>query len=76
MELTYLLYPGIEPIDLAALGVISMGRRIVPELSYRTVASSPAAVAMSNGLRLLPDATFDEIDEVDVLMVPGGPGWR
>jgi len=76
VELTYLLYPDIEPIDLAALGVISMGRRIVPELSYRTVAATKAPVAMSNGLRVLPDQSFDEVQAVDVLMIPGGPGWK
>lgn len=68
--------PGIEPIDLTALGVISMGRRIVPQLSYRTVAATRAPVELSNGPRVLPDATFEEIEDVDVLMVPGGPGWR
>lgn len=76
MELSYLLYEGIEPIDLAALGVISMGRRIVPQLSYRTLAATKSPVELSNGLRVLPDATFDEVREVDVLMVPGGPGWK
>ena len=76
MELTFLLYPGVEPIDLAALGVISLGRRIVPQLSYRTVAASHAPVELSNGLRVLPDMAFYEVDRVDVLMIPGGPGWR
>lgn len=76
MQLTYLLYPGVEPIDLAPLGVFSMGRRIVPELSYRTVSAGNNAVELSNGLKLLPDMTYEDVDAVDVLMVPGGPGWR
>lgn len=76
MELTYLLYPGIEPIDLAALGVASMARRIVPSLSYRTIAATLAPVELANGLRVLPDTTFAEAGDVDVLVVPGGPGWK
>lgn len=76
MQLTYLLYPGVEPIDLAPLGVFSMGRRIVPELSYRTVAVGNNAIKLSNGLNLLPDMVLEEVDTVDVLMVPGGPGWK
>jgi transcriptional regulator GlxA family with amidase domain len=76
MELTYVLYPGVEPIDLAALGVISMARRVVPELSYRTVAATHAPVILANGLRVLPDLSYDEVDAIDVLMIPGGPGWR
>ncbi len=76
MELTFLLYPGVEPIDLAAIGVISMARRVIPALSYQTVAVSAAAVELSNGLRVLPDRSFDELRHADVLLVPGGPGWR
>lgn len=75
MELTYLLYPDVEPIDLAPLGVISMAKRIVPELSYRLVHSSLEPVRLSNGLRVLPDLRFEEVTSVDVLMVPGGAGW-
>lgn len=76
MKLSFVLYPGVEPIDLAALGVFSMGRRVIPELSYETVASTLAPVTFANGLRVLPDRTFDDVRDVDVLMIPGGPGWR
>src|SRR5690606_3772926 len=47
-----------------------------PELSYRTVAPTLNAVELSNGLKVMPDATFAEVEKVDVLMVPGGPGWK
>lgn len=77
MQMTYLLYPDVEPIDLAPLGVFSMGKRIVPSLSYRLVAPSKEnPVVLSNGLRVMPDMSFDEVKEVDVLMVPGGGGWK
>ncbi|WP_439590507.1 DJ-1/PfpI family protein [Hydrogenophaga sp.] len=76
MHVTFLLYEGIEPVDLAAIGVISMARRIIPELSYETVAARREPVQFSNGLMVVPARTFDEVKDVDVLLVPGGPGWR
>jgi len=76
MHMTFLLYDGIEPVDLAAIGVMSMAKRVIPELSYETVASTTAPVLFSNGLRVVPDRVFDEVSSVDVLLVPGGPGWR
>src|SRR5690606_4304705 len=76
MRLTYLLYPGIEPIDLAPLGVFSMGRRIVPELEFELVSADRNPVELTNGLTVLPTRIFDEVKDVDVLLVPGGGGWR
>lgn len=76
MQLTFLLYPGVEPIDLAPLGVFSMGKRVVPELSYRCAATSMNAVELSNGLKVMPDIMLEEIEDLDVLLVPGGPGWK
>jgi transcriptional regulator GlxA family with amidase domain len=76
MHVTYLLYQGVEPVDLAAIGVISMAKRVIPSLSYETVAATADAVELANGLRVLPTRTFEEIESVDLLLVPGGPGWR
>jgi transcriptional regulator GlxA family with amidase domain len=76
MKVSFVLYPGVEPIDLAAIGVFSMATRVVPELRYETVAATLAPVTCSNGLRVLPDSTYDDLHDVDVLMIPGGPGWR
>ena len=76
MRMTFLLYEGIEPVDLAAIGVVSMARRVIPELSYETVSFDRAPVTLANGLQVLSSTCFDEVHEVDVLLVPGGPGWR
>lgn len=75
MRFAFLLYPGVEPIDLAAIGVVSMARRVMPELSYCTVAASLEPSHFSNGLRVLPDYKFADCPTVDALIVPGGPGW-
>ncbi len=78
MKVALLLYPDVEPIDLATIGVISMGKRVIPELSYVTVAATTAPVRLANGLRVLPDLALNEAVDtaVDVLVVPGGPGWQ
>ena len=51
MKFGLLLYPGVEPIDLATVGVLSMARRVVPQIDYLTVAAVTGNVALSNGLR-------------------------
>jgi transcriptional regulator GlxA family with amidase domain len=76
MHMTFLLYEGIEPVDLAAIGVISMARRVIPGLSYETVSFDREPVLLANGLEVVPGKRFDEVSKVDVLLVPGGPGWR
>jgi transcriptional regulator GlxA family with amidase domain len=40
------------------------------------VAAGPDPVACRKGLRLLPDATFDDHPPLDVVVVPGGDGAR
>lgn len=75
MRFAFLLYPGVEPIDLAAIGVVSMARRVMPALSYCTVAATLEPSRFSNGLRVLPDHRFTDCPAVDALIVPGGPGW-
>ena len=75
MKFAFLMYHGVEPIDLAAIGVISMARRVMPELSYLTVAATHDLQIFSNGLRVAPDVTFAQCPVVDMIIVPGGPGW-
>lgn len=69
-------YDGIEPIDIGATyGVLSMAKRIAPELSFYVVSDHGGEVTMANGLRLLADRSFAGYERADVLMVLGGPGW-
>lgn len=76
MKFGFLLYPGVEPMDLAAIGVVSMARRLMPQLSYLTIAATLELQTFSNGLRVAPDVAFGECPAIDVLIVPGGPGWE
>ncbi|UCD69904.1 MAG: DJ-1/PfpI family protein [Betaproteobacteria bacterium] len=75
MKFGLLLYPGVEPIDLATVGVLSMASRVVPQIEYTTVAANAGAVPMSNGLRVMADLSFADAPDLDVVIVPGGPGW-
>jgi hypothetical protein len=47
------IYDGVEPIDLATFGVLSMARRIAPEIAICTIAPRAGPVALANGLKVL-----------------------
>ncbi len=70
------LYEGVEPIDLATLGVLSMARRIAPDIQFCTIAPQAGATRLSNGLTVLADFGIVDAPAVDVLIVTGGPGWQ
>lgn len=72
-----LAYDGIEPIDIGATyGVLSMAKRLAPELDFFVVSKAGGEVVMANGLRLVADHDFANVPGADVLMVLGGPGWE
>jgi transcriptional regulator GlxA family with amidase domain len=74
MRFAFLLYPGVEPIDLAALGVLSMARRVLPDLAFVTVAGEAGLVSLASGLRVAADHAYADCPPVDWLIGPGGPG--
>jgi hypothetical protein len=49
------IYDGVEAIDLATFGVLSMARRVAPEIEICTIAPNAGAVALANGLRVAAD---------------------
>jgi transcriptional regulator GlxA family with amidase domain len=75
MRFGVFLYDGVEPIDLATFGVLSMARRIRPDIEICTIAPRAGTVALANGLRVLVDHALDDAPPLDVLIVTGGPGW-
>jgi len=75
MRFAVFIYDGVEPVDLATYGVLSMARRVAPEISMFTVAPSAGEVRMANGLRVIADHGFDDCPPSDALIVTGGPGW-
>ena len=71
-----LIYPGVEPIDIgAAFGVLSMARRLAPELRYAGVAREAGEVVCANGLVVRADHGYADAPDFGDLIVTGGPGW-
>jgi transcriptional regulator GlxA family with amidase domain len=71
------IYEGVEPIDIGGtVGVVSMARRVLPNVSSVVVAARPGPVRMAGGLTVLADHGFDDAPPCDVFIVCGGPGWR
>jgi transcriptional regulator GlxA family with amidase domain len=75
MKFAIFLYPGVEPIDLATFGVLSMARRIAPQIQLLTVAPKPGPVILSNGLTVLAQHGVGDCPPADALIITGGPGW-
>ncbi len=75
MQFGIFIYDGVEPIDLATFGVLSMARRIAPEIAICTIAPRAGPVALANGLKVLADFGIDDAPPCDLVIVTGGPGW-
>ncbi len=76
MRFGVFIYDGVEPIDLATFGVLSMARRIAPELGVTTIAPAAGAVTLANGLQVVAAHGIDAPPPLDALIVTGGPGWQ
>ncbi|MFJ1254104.1 DJ-1/PfpI family protein [Cupriavidus sp. CuC1] len=76
MRAAVVLYPHVEPIDLAVVGTLSMAKRVTDKLSYFTVSENGGQVELQNGLRVETDFSFADAPVADVVVVTGGPGWR
>lgn len=75
MRFAVFIYEGVEPIDLATFGVLSMARRVAPQIEILTVAPAAGPVLLSNGLTVLAQHGVADCPPADVLIVTGGPGW-
>lgn len=70
------IYDGVEPIDLATFGVLSMARRIAPHIGVCTIAPKAGIVRLANGLDVVAQFGIDEAPSCDIVIVTGGPGWE
>jgi transcriptional regulator GlxA family with amidase domain len=75
MRFAQFIYDGVEPVEMAIYGVLSMARRIAPEIEMFMVAPRAGVVELANGLRVLADHAMADCPPADVLIVCGGPGW-
>jgi cyclohexyl-isocyanide hydratase len=71
IEIGMLLFPGLTQLDLTGPHEV-LAR--VPETRVRLVARTLDPARAETGITILPDATFDEVTQLDVLFVPGGAG--
>jgi transcriptional regulator GlxA family with amidase domain len=75
MRFGVLIYDGVEPIDLATFGVLSMARRIRPDIEICTIAPRRGVTHLANGLQVIADHDLQTAPRLDFLIVTGGPGW-
>ncbi len=76
MKAAILVYEVTEPIDLATYGVLSMARRVSPDVSMFLVAERAGPVNLAGGLAVIAHHGYDDAPPADVLVITGGPGWE
>lgn len=76
MHFGIFIYDGVEPIDLATFGVLSMARRVAPKLRMSTVAPAQGPVRLANDLEVQANFSVHNAPVFDALIVTGGPGWE
>lgn len=71
MRIGYLLFPGIQPLDLVGpFDVFAQFNEASQYLVWRNL----EPIAASGGLSLIPSHAFEQCPPLDVLCVPGGAG--
>lgn len=76
MRFAIFIYRGAEPIDLATFGVLSMARRVEPDIEITTVAPQAGIVELASGLQVVSRYGINDFPGADVLIVTGGAGWE
>jgi transcriptional regulator GlxA family with amidase domain len=72
------VFEGVEELDFVGpWEVLSAWHYLYPDdVSVCLVADSAEPVTCAKGMRVLPDRTWDDLGEVDVVVYPGGRGTR
>lgn len=79
MRIALALFEDCEELDWAGpWEVLAYWSRSFPDdgVEVVTVAETAEPIRCAKGLRVLPDATWDSLGEIDVLVYPGGSGTR
>jgi transcriptional regulator GlxA family with amidase domain len=73
-----LIFPDVELLDFAGPheAFSAAGTYDEPLFDVFTVAERPGELLSRNGLRVVPDYTFEDVPKIDILVVPGGRGTR
>lgn len=79
------IFDGAEELDFVGPWEVFTGAKkalsddpygMAGDLGVKLVAQAHEPVTCAKGMRVLPHATFDEVDALDVVLVPGGIGTR
>jgi transcriptional regulator GlxA family with amidase domain len=71
------LFPDAEELDWAGpYEVFGMASKTLENVRVVTIAERSDPVRCFNGLRVLPDYSFADAPELDLVLVPGGQGTR
>ena len=76
LEVGVVLYDDAEELDWAGPWEVLCALSVVGEANVFTVAEKDRPVTCAKGLRVLPDRTFEQVSQLDVLLLPGGQGSR
>ncbi len=71
IQIGAIVFPEMDQIDLT--GPFAVLSRL-PNSSFQLIWKSTMPVRDHKGLRLLPDASLADAKQIDLLIVPGGPG--
>lgn len=72
-----LIFDGVEEMDFVGpWEVLNAAAENDPASEVFTVAPSLAPVTCEKGMVVLPDQSFEDVSELDVLLIPGGSGAR
>jgi cyclohexyl-isocyanide hydratase len=71
MEIGFLVFPKVQQLDLTGPYEVFASW---PEARVRLVAKGLEPVISATGLKLIPDLTFPDCPQLDVVCVPGGVG--
>jgi cyclohexyl-isocyanide hydratase len=73
LQIGSILFPGLDQIDLTGpFEVLSA----IPNSTIQVIAKTTSPIKDLHGLNLVADKTFDQVPQLDVLHVPGGPGQQ
>lgn len=77
MKFGILLFDGVEPIDLAALGALSIARRFEPTIETCVISTGEHnKVTLACNVKIDAEFTIKDAPECDVYLIAGGPTWK
>jgi len=79
MKVGILVFPGVEELDFVGfLETLAVANRVKGSRYFETklVGTEEGPIVCSGGVRVVPDQTLSELDEHDLLFVPGGGASR